>query len=552
MVIVTMPHHQPRFFWCRSNELSTKPALSKLIHDFKQRASFGTTTNLIVTEILLGNLEAMHIRHMLMDLLASSKTSQLNALAEICYCKTNGNPFFIVQYLTLLQEVNLLTYNLGLCSWMWDSDKIQAETKATENVVDIVSSKMKKLPKFMLKFLQVAAFLGSSFHADTLIKVWASMDFESHVQTAGESASVDCLLEKATEEMFFEKRKDNSTVYQWVHDSILEAAVALLSAEDKKQLQFMIGSILIGQEDASKKRELVFVAANLLNAGRPESLDVQKKLELAQLNLLAAQNAVSVSAFESASRYISNGLSLLPNNCWSDNESICIELHSIGAEVDWCLGKIDQMDYYCNAVIEQDIPLLQKMRVYLVLLDRTAERVGIPQAIDLCLKVSKDLGCSFPKSTLAINISTIMQLLRFQSQAKSGCIDSISQTFPMTDKQQIWVMRLLDKLATYTYISEHILLPVSILRRLKYTLQCGICDSSAVDFIGLALILTSKLLDFRAGSAYANYSIRLLERINSRRSYSRVYLVAYGFVFPWTQPTQSILKGLLKGYEYGM
>jgi len=122
----------------------------------------------------------------------------------------------------------------------------------------------------------------------------------------------------------------------------------------------------------------------------------------------------------------------------------------------------------------------------------------------------------------------------------------------MTDRRRIEVMRLLDKLATYCYLSGNILFPVTILRRLKYTIRYGICDSSAIDFAGLGMILSGKLFNFQAGSTYAKYALLLLDKLNSKLIHSRTLMVAYGFVLPWTQPTQSVLKHLLVAYETGM
>jgi predicted ATPase len=325
----------------------------------------------------------------------------------------------------------------------------------------------------------------------------------------------------------------------------------LLPEEELKALQYEMGSILVSQSDKNHLGS-IFVAVNLLNEGMPATSNTDTQLELARSNLAAALNAVNVSAFESASKYVSKGVTLMPVDSWSRHQSLALELHSLGAEVNGCLGNIAEMELHCNKVLEQDIPLLDKMRVYYVILDSTADRQNIPKALHLCMEVLKNLGCTFPRCALSVNIVTIANVLKFQSQADSRSLDEIANMAPMTDRRRIEVMRLLDKLATYCYLSENILFPVTILRRLKYTLCYGVTDYSAVDFVGLALILTAKLLDFQAGSAYANYSMLLLERIDSKRSHSRVYMVAYAFVFPWTQPTQSVLKYLLMAYEYGM
>jgi predicted ATPase len=356
----------------------------------------------------------------------------------------------------------------------------------------------------------------------------------------------------AVEEGIVEIDHGPSFTCQWVHDKILEAALSLSTPRDLSALQYKLGGILIYNLGDQLERDNIFNAVNLLNAGSPPSLEDSKKIELARLNLRAAETSVKVSAHESASRYASRGIDLLPPNCWRDQFDLSLQLHILGAEVEGCLGHVNKMEYHCDLVMKQNCPLLDKLRVYHVLLDSTADRGKLPEAMELCLRVLKQLGCSFPKSSFLINAMTIMGVIDFTSRAESRTPDEIATLSPMKDRRRIEVMRLLDKLGTYCYLSENILFPVTILRRLKYTIRYGISDTSAIDFAGLGMILTGKLFDFQAGSTYARYSLLLLERIESKTVHARTLFVSYGFVLPWTQATQGVLKYLLKAYEVGM
>ena len=526
----------------RSSDVGPSHMVNKLIQNTKQRVG---KSNSQVTEIELDNLDEANIQAMLSDLLSTTNAEQLRSFASICHQKTKGNPFFLVQYLTMLYEKELLQYNFGTCSWMWDEEKIQTETRATNNVVDVMTGKMQDLCPDLSRLLEVAACLGSTFQHNTLEYAWEMLASKPKLP-------LDDIVSMAIADGFLESSgKGSSITYQWVHDSILEAAAVLCPDEEHKTLQFEIGMILAKR---MKQEQIgsIFVAMNLLNDGMPSALDEAKKLELTEMNLQAAQNAVTVSAFESASQYVRKGIDLMPSDYWTMYPKLALELHSLGAEVNACLGNIDELESHCNLVIGQDIPLLDKMRVYYVVLDSKADRQDIPTALNLCLEVLAKLGCTFPRNPVSVNLVTITNVLKFQSQAYSRDLNEVLSMPPMTDQRRIEVMRLLDRLATYCYLSENLLLPVTIVRRLKYTLRYGVTDSSAVDFIGLALILTSKLLDFQAGSAYANFAMLLLERLDSKRSHSRAYMVAYAFVFPWTQPTATILKYLLMAYEYGM
>jgi predicted ATPase len=505
-------------------------------------------SSLTVTDIEIGNLTQDDIQQLLMDLLDSTDVSRLDTLASICHQKTSGNAFFLLQYLELLHSKNLLEYNFALGGWLWNDDRIKDETNATDNVVDLMERKMMQLPTDTLQVLQIAACLGSSFRQESLYTVWQALHDSS---LPPQCSSFFNSISTAVEEGFLEQKGDHKA-YQWVHDSILEAAIASISPVELNELKFEIGSVLVRQ--LGQNRREIMRAVNLLNDGMSHStLDEEAKVELARFNLMAAENSANLSAFDSASNYVTIGVSLLPDRCWMNHPHLALELHSLGAEVKGCLGKIDEMEHHCNLVIKQDLPLLDKLRVYHVLLDSTADRPKLEEAIKLCLQVLKDLGCTFPRRACSVNVLTILGVLRLQAKAKSAIPEErVGKLAAMKDRRRIEIMRFLDKLATYCYISENLLFAITILRRLSYTLKYGICDSSPIDFAGFGMILTGKLFDFQSGSMYAQYSLQLLEKLNSKFIHSRTLMVSYGFVLAWTQPTRSCLKHLLLAYEVGM
>eukprot|EP00529_Nitzschia_sp_RCC80_P007009 CAMPEP_0113477908 /NCGR_PEP_ID=MMETSP0014_2-20120614/20454_1 /TAXON_ID=2857 /ORGANISM="Nitzschia sp." /LENGTH=1501 /DNA_ID=CAMNT_0000371025 /DNA_START=68 /DNA_END=4573 /DNA_ORIENTATION=+ /assembly_acc=CAM_ASM_000159 len=526
----------------RSNEVAPTHMLSKLIRDMKQRPTLN------VTEMYIGNLEEDDIVLLLSDLLSTTCNDRLLELARICHQKTAGNAFFVIQYLTRLNERGLLKYNFGLTKWYWDEERIKLETDATSNVVDLMTEKLLNLAPCTLRLLQVATCLGSSFQEQSLYKAWgAVLDPEKEPRCR---ETFQQSIKQATDEGLWEKDENRET-YHWAHDSILDASVELMDSEELKEMQYQIGLGLVHLINP-KQRETVFSAVNLLNAGTPLDLDVEEKLELAEMNLLAAQSGVDFSAFESASKYINRCVALLPHDYWTTRPQLGLQIHSIGAEVEGCLGRIDALESHCNVVLQQDLPLLDKLRVYHVLLDSIANRQRLPEATSLCLKILEDLGFTFPRSNIVITIKTIIGVLRVQAKAGSITPDDIARMKPMTDRRLIEAMKLMDKLATYCYLSGNPLLAVTMLERLKLTTRYGICDSSAILYAGLGVILSGKLFNFQAGSAYARFSLLVLEKIGAKHVHARTLFASYAFVLPWTQYTRSVLKYLLEAYEKGL
>jgi predicted ATPase len=74
-----------------------------------------------------------------------SDISTIISLAELVLQKTDGNPFFVNEFLKTLYAENLLSFDLENLSWRWDITHIEGKN-ITDNVVELMLGKLKKLP----------------------------------------------------------------------------------------------------------------------------------------------------------------------------------------------------------------------------------------------------------------------------------------------------------------------------------------------------------------------------------------------------------------------
>ena len=81
-------------------------------------------------------------------------------LAQLVQEKTNGNPFFAIQFLTALNEDGLLVFDPVAPAWRWDIDRIHARNY-TENVADLLVEKMKRLSVPTREAMKQLACLGN-------------------------------------------------------------------------------------------------------------------------------------------------------------------------------------------------------------------------------------------------------------------------------------------------------------------------------------------------------------------------------------------------------
>ncbi|MGK7901433.1 MAG: AAA family ATPase, partial [Hormoscilla sp.] len=143
----------------RDNEVSpTHPLMMTLEEIAKQGA--------IVNQINLRPLNLEEITQLIADTLPGDR-DRVIPLAELVVRKTAGNPFFVNEFLLTLHQENLLTFDLQQRTWQWDIQKIEA-VGITDNVVELMISKLQKLPDRTQQVLRWAACVGNQFDLDRL------------------------------------------------------------------------------------------------------------------------------------------------------------------------------------------------------------------------------------------------------------------------------------------------------------------------------------------------------------------------------------------------
>jgi hypothetical protein len=133
---------------------------------------------------------------------------------------------------------------------------------------------------------------------------------------------------------------------------------------------------------------------------------------------------------------------------------MALELNSFAAEVEESLGNKEAMEYYCNNVLNRSEvrPLSDKLRVYDVLVQSMISTYRHKEAVDLLLTILKQLGCSFPRTSVSRKLAIVFGLIRAKHSLRSWTPGDISNMPIMKDPMQIHTQKLLDRLGHNAYI----------------------------------------------------------------------------------------------------
>src|SRR4029077_20497533 len=110
-------------------------------------------------------------------------------LAQLVHEKSAGNPFFVIQFLSALIEEGLVTFDHQGTRWRWDLPRIHAKGH-TDNVIDLLVGKLRRLPTDTQRALRHLACLGNSADAAVLAMVYEHSNEElerdlRHAQQSG-------------------------------------------------------------------------------------------------------------------------------------------------------------------------------------------------------------------------------------------------------------------------------------------------------------------------------------------------------------------------------
>lgn len=472
----------------RSNEVDApgfeNHLLTTVMNDLR------TKDTLAITEVEVGNLEPDAVQSVVQEVLQTENNDKekVQVLSEICHKRTQGNAFFLISFLSMLEEERLLEYNAEESQFQWDNEIVKARTSATSNIVDMVKDKMSKLPQELCRVLSMAACLGSSFERSRLELVWSNLGPEDDE----ECSILMRQLSLAVKEGFLDVLDAEDSNFRFVHDKVQESAFALIPEGETSDFKFQIGKILRMRMNDKEKRSNIFLLANLLKESPKVPMSVTEQVELAEMNLEATQQALGCSAFSSAATYADKGIECLPMGSWESHYALTLDLYSSAAEAHEITGNHDRMRECCDEVIAVKCDVVDKQRVYTALTLQIANSGKHMEAVNILLEVLEELGISFPKTSTGRAIATLMGLIKCKMGVKRRTHEEVKNLPILHDRRKAEAMRMCDRLAQYTYLAGSDLAGLALLKNTELTLQWGVSSFSSPAFAALSILLVGK------------------------------------------------------------
>jgi PAS domain S-box-containing protein len=354
----------------RDNEVDPTHPLVRTLEAIRQAGA-------AVQDIALTPLSCDDLGKLLVDSL-HCQPERAAPLADLIHEKTTGNPFFAIQFISTLADDRLLKFDYRARRWVWDLLRIRAKG-FTDNVVELMVEKLKRLPPETQKVLQQFACIGNSAQFEMLRIAYQCSVEDMH----------DHLLDAVRSGLIF--RADNS--YGFLHDRVQEAAYSLIPKELRAEAHLRIGMLLAEHTPAEKREEAIFEIVNQLNRGSHLIPSVEDRDRVAELNLIAGRRAKLSTAYDSALKYLRAGRALLAEETWERNRQLIFSIEYLTAEcelltVTVCLAAGDPLAEVQKAC-ENGLAFARRVRFRLAI-----ERCGAHLGLILTLRgLTARFGC---------------------------------------------------------------------------------------------------------------------------------------------------------------
>jgi PAS domain S-box-containing protein len=481
-----------------------------------------------VHEIVLAPLKLHDVGRLIGDAL-HCEPERARPLAELVQEKTGGNPFFAIQFFTALAEEGLLAFDPVAPAWQWDIDRIRAKSY-TDNVVDLMAGKLKRLSATTQEALKLLACLGNVTGIATLTLVHGEKEGTVH-EALWEAVRAGLVVRQGS-------------AYKFLHDRIQQAAYMLVPEDRRAEVHLRVGRVLLANMTQDDLAEHLFDVANHFNRGATLLVDRDEKAQVATIELRAGRKAKASTAYASACVYLAAGMALLDESDWGSHYDLTFSLWLERAECEYLTGQLASAEARLSLLSTRARIIVDSAAVTCVRLNLYTTLDHSDSAVEVGLDYLRRVDDGqWPLHVTAEDVRQACD--RLLQRLGSGSIESLVDWPLMTDPDRRATMDVLTMLTSPALFTEENLFRLVVCRMAALSLEHGNSDGSCLAYVWLGSVLGMYFGDYQAGFRFGRLGLDLVEKRGLDRFRARVYLVFAVHVVNWTQ-NLSIGRGLLR------
>lgn len=528
-------------------------------------STFETLRNadVLINRMQLGPLRPNHVTE-LVAATVNADSSAAESLANLVWRKTDGNPLFVGEFLKEVHHEGLIEFNPATGRWIWDVARIDAK-RMTDNVVDLMIDKLRRLPEATRHSLRLAACLGSHFDLALLARVCQS-DTSSDMVNAAEGttpqhlAATFELLLPAIDGGFLIASSALSVIsadsplvvrdFKFTHDRMQQAAYALIEENGRKPIHLRIARLLTAAISTEDREAQLFFLADQWNLAGNLVEEVSERLSLAELNLAAGRRARASLAYGAARDYLAAGVKVLGSDGIEAKRDLALPLYRELTEAEYLIGNHARAEELAQATIALAPTAIEQADVYAMIVSQYTMLAKYEDAVATARKGLALLGVDLPVDGWEPAMHAELGLVNENMQGRD--VSALLDRPVMTDPWSKVATRLLLRAFAAAFYLSPILYSLIIFKAINFSLKYGHPPEGSDLYSYYGHLLSGVLGQHRIGYEFGLLSLRLSERTGRHDDACRGSFIVANFIHPWVHPLNKALAINDAGYQSGL
>jgi len=466
-------------------------------------------------EIVLAPLTREHLEQLVAHSLHCDP-DEACALAELVHEKTNGNPFFAIQFISELADEGLLTFDRGEGRWTWDLSRIRAKDY-TDNVVDLLVGKLNRMSAGTQNALKQLACLGNSADFTILHMIYEDSNEE-----------IDRQLWEAVLAGLVYRSEDS---YRFLHDRVQEAAYSLIPKQLRAETHLRIGRLLAERTPSHEREERIFEIVNQLNRATHLVTSNDERKRVGEFNLIAARRAKLSIAYASALSYLATGRLILTEESWDTDYELIFSLEYLTAECELLTASMEPAEkrlsmLAARANCAHDLAVVTRLQLTLYTALNRLDR-GVEICLEYLRRGGTDWSAHPTSDDMRREYDRIWSLLGHR-QIEDLLIEPL-----LADPDILDVLDVLAEIVTPAVFFDQDLCALVICRMMNLSLEHGNSDASCFAYVWFGIIAGPRFGNYEGAFKFGQLGYDLLEKRGLKRYEARTCMCFGSVVVPW-------------------